>query len=46
MGYETPVVKPPTDYQGDFFKGKHAYIFFKVNFKNKLLTNSFWSVDL
>jgi hypothetical protein len=22
MGYETPVVKPPADYKGDFFKGK------------------------
>ena len=21
MGYETPVVKPPADYQGEFFKG-------------------------
>ena len=21
MGYEAPVVKPPTDYHGDFFKG-------------------------
>ena len=22
MGYETPIVPPPTDYGGDFFKGK------------------------
>ena len=22
MGYETPIVSPPTDYKGDFFKGK------------------------
>ena len=22
MGYEQPMVKPPTDYRGDFFKGK------------------------
>ena len=22
MGYETPIVKPPADYKGDFFKGK------------------------
>ena len=23
MGYEQPLVKPPSDYKGDFFKGKH-----------------------
>ena len=22
MGYEQPMVKPPSDYRGDFFKGK------------------------
>ena len=22
MGYETPIVSPPNDYNGDFFKGK------------------------
>lgn len=22
MGYETPIVHPPADYKGDFFKGK------------------------
>ena len=22
MGYEQPIVKPPSDYRGDFFKGK------------------------
>ena len=23
MGYEAPFVKPPSDYKGDFFKGKY-----------------------
>ncbi len=22
MGYEQPIVKPPSDYRGDFFKGE------------------------
>ena len=31
MGYEQPIVKAPTDYKGDFFKGKHFekhFVFF------------------
>ena len=23
MGYEAPIVKPPADYKGEFFKGKN-----------------------
>ena len=25
MGYETPLVRPPDEYQGDFFKGKVTF---------------------
>jgi len=25
MGYEAPVVQPPSDYPGDFFKGPFIY---------------------
>jgi hypothetical protein len=25
MGYEQPIVKPPSDYRGDFFKGAHIF---------------------
>jgi hypothetical protein len=28
MGYEQPIVKPPSDYRGDFFKGKLRFSFF------------------
>ena len=33
MGYEAPVVKPPADYRGDFFKGTfvHLYTIFSKN---------------
>ena len=35
MGYEQPIVPPPADYQGDFFKGENvdgaAIIIFFVN---------------
>ena len=26
MGYEQPIVKPPAEYKGDFFKGDYKYI--------------------
>jgi len=32
MGYEAPVVKPPADYRGDFFKGTfYTYPQFSIN---------------
>ena len=27
MGYEVPVVPPPADYKGEFFKGMSFYVF-------------------
>lgn len=32
MGYENPLVPPPKDYKGDFFKGNIVIIFFGVAF--------------
>ena len=32
MGYEQPIVKPPSDYKGDFFKGTYRLFFYSFCF--------------
>jgi hypothetical protein len=38
MGYEQPIVKPPSDYRGDFFKGKLRFSSPNAIFWNKSYT--------
>ncbi len=38
MGYEQPIVKPPSDYRGDFFKGALQFSSHNTSFVHKSYT--------